>query len=617
MIQIQKLRIRYFRSIYDLTLTNLKDVNVLAGCNDVGKSNILKALNLFFNNETEWNTPLNFKHDFSQRRLFYIQTQIKGKQIIEVQVTFKRGDRYTGSLPEQFTVTRKWDRGGHMSEKTDMESQFRRHPDKMRASTLASAQARLTRYLSTVRYMYVPAIKDRQFFAHMLQELQSLIVETQADESEVGEAVSRLNSIIEDNATELHREFKQVSGIDAEVRLPGDFSELFRFSDVLTKSGSEEIPLELRGDGIRLRFIPSLLHDISLKSTNSYYIWGFEEPEISLEHRLATQLPQEMTEQYGRTAQLFMSSHSPAFFGLEESNCSVWRVYSPTDESGTACHPYYPKEDAADTTYSHDLHEDLGLMSLQIEDQRRYEEAIKGRDQAIDEAREVTRQLEQVTQPVLLTEGKWDAKILEVAWEMLHDDDQRPFLILQCDTTGGAPGGGAGGASTLGQVLNTLMPNTPAVTIGLFDRDNEGCRAFNDLGANFQDYDSQGTTKIASNGAAAAILLPVVPGREEYAEWNNLILEFYFEDRYIEEEVDGQGLVLEPYMIQHIIPGLHSIKIGENPTIEPHYRRIVNGKRAFAEKVVPRLPTEAFGNFQPLFGKVQAAIEKLTQMRQQ
>lgn len=51
---IDSVTIRYFRSVYTLNLSNCKDLNVFSGKNDVGKSNIIKALNLFFNQETDY-----------------------------------------------------------------------------------------------------------------------------------------------------------------------------------------------------------------------------------------------------------------------------------------------------------------------------------------------------------------------------------------------------------------------------------------------------------------------------------------------------------------------------------------------------------------------------------
>ena len=42
---IEKIEIQYFRSIYRTIITGVEDINVITGKNDVGKSNILRALN--------------------------------------------------------------------------------------------------------------------------------------------------------------------------------------------------------------------------------------------------------------------------------------------------------------------------------------------------------------------------------------------------------------------------------------------------------------------------------------------------------------------------------------------------------------------------------------------
>ena len=47
---ISKIEIQYFRSVYRETISSVQELNVFTGKNDVGKSNVLKALNLFFNN---------------------------------------------------------------------------------------------------------------------------------------------------------------------------------------------------------------------------------------------------------------------------------------------------------------------------------------------------------------------------------------------------------------------------------------------------------------------------------------------------------------------------------------------------------------------------------------
>lgn len=61
---LTKIEIRNFRSVRNLTLSPGK-LAVLVGKNDFGKSNILRALNLFFNGRTMPADELNFETDHS------------------------------------------------------------------------------------------------------------------------------------------------------------------------------------------------------------------------------------------------------------------------------------------------------------------------------------------------------------------------------------------------------------------------------------------------------------------------------------------------------------------------------------------------------------------------
>ena len=60
---IKQIEITNFRSIKH-TIIDCSSYNLFCGQNDVGKSNVLKALNLFFNQETDFQTPFNFFTDY-------------------------------------------------------------------------------------------------------------------------------------------------------------------------------------------------------------------------------------------------------------------------------------------------------------------------------------------------------------------------------------------------------------------------------------------------------------------------------------------------------------------------------------------------------------------------
>lgn len=65
MITIKRIHVKNFRSLVDETI-ELSDYNFFVGKNDSGKSNVLKALNLFFNDRTDFNTPYDFDSDYSK-----------------------------------------------------------------------------------------------------------------------------------------------------------------------------------------------------------------------------------------------------------------------------------------------------------------------------------------------------------------------------------------------------------------------------------------------------------------------------------------------------------------------------------------------------------------------
>jgi predicted ATPase len=612
MIQIDSIEISYFRSIHKVKLRNLTDLVVLSGRNDIGKSNLVKALNLFFNNQTDWNTPFDFTRDFSRRRLREVRKEtIKGKQYVQVKLGFVRGERYEKSLPKRFVVTRTWYRDSLVPDtRSSLQRQFT--IGEVPTQSLDRAQASLQRYLNTIRFEYVPAIKDQQFFTYMLGLLQDRIFGFREGESEVGDAVRQLNATVTREGESLRAEFGQVTGVVADIRLPEQLSGLFRAFAVATMSGEEEMPLNVRGDGIRSRFLPSLLHYVSARS-QLVYIWGFEEPENSLEYRLATELAKNMAEDYSQQAQIVVTSHSPAFFGLATPNTTVCRVYSEDDSTAVqTLRVGTTTSIASDDVQA--LETDLGLMQFQEECQKEYERRLAIVEGMRVEVEKTKKEMRREQSPVLLTEGKWDAVILTEAWRRLHSPKEPPFRILSCDPLPSEPAQGAGGVGTLRGCLETVRPDEP-VAVGLFDADNEGYRSgFGQLNANFI-LQADRELKLQKCGTAAALILPVIAGREKYAESQTFVLEFYFDDQYLGTKVKGRGLVLVLGEIERTVIGTGQ-KLGKMQTPEPHLRRIhPDSKKVFAEEVVPSLPDEAFGHFAALFSKVTKAIAELKKLR--
>jgi hypothetical protein len=424
---IKSIEVNYLRSIWRLSLT-LGDLTVLSGANDVGKSNILKALNLFFNNQVDWLESLDFYRDFSLRRLNEVRREsIKGRQFIRIRVEFVRPPRYRGSLPATFTVTRTWYRDSRVPEESDdLERQERE--DRL-PSTLEIARRNLSRFLNRIRFEYIPAIRGPDYFEYVLDNLQETILATQMRRDDaILAAVRELNEGMRERTGTLREEFEVATGIEADISLPDEPNALFQAFSVSTRwqelAGPEaelqRISLSLRGDGIQARYIPSLLKYIGDNSSR-FQVWGFEEPENSVEYNLAIELASEFEQMYSQDAQILATSHSPAFVFLRGPSTVSYRVYKEGNTTQVA--ELHPSTDEEALTK---LSGDIGLFRLLEEEYRKYvgesERFLSGQMQV----RQLRAELEKSTMPVVYVEGKTDMTILNTAWEKLYPARNMP-----------------------------------------------------------------------------------------------------------------------------------------------------------------------------------------------
>ena len=111
---IEKIELTHFRSFlgtpqsFETEISDLKDLNIFSGANDSGKSNILRALNLFFNNEISYGNPLEFERDF------FLGKKDSSKKVIEIGTTFdlSKDPKRDKFLPDKFKITKFYDRNG-------------------------------------------------------------------------------------------------------------------------------------------------------------------------------------------------------------------------------------------------------------------------------------------------------------------------------------------------------------------------------------------------------------------------------------------------------------------------------------------------------------------------
>lgn len=594
---IEKIEIQYFRSIYHETISGLQRLNVFSGRNDVGKSNILKALNLFFNNETDAGVPFNFLENFNFQRLKECQKSIKGKQFIQIKVTFIRGRRSEKTLPSKFTITKKWFRTDTVPSiivddlPKELAKEGREYTDRSKSS--------LTSFLNKVRYIYIPAIKDTNTFKQILSLLRETIYSYRlSQDKQLTDSMDILSRQISVAAQELNDEFETATRIKTNLSTPKNVSELYQTINVDTKvdDGEDTINLDGRGDGIRIRYLPSILYYIAKNSSNMY-IWGFEEPENSLEYNLALKMADDFSKVYCRHSQILVTSHSPAFIGLSEGpHCTLYRCFRDKFATKTVTLLQAQERD--------DLADELGYMQIQKEVFSNFKQRVSALEEIIKQKNVLLKELEQLKKPVLYTEGKTDVIILDNAWKKLYGEQVRPFEIKSCNTLD-EKDGSAAGCDVLKSLLNTTRPDSPQTVIGLFDRDLAGINAYS-LNNNFIEIEDG--WKQHKNKKANALLLPVPPGKEQFAKYKNLCIEYYFEKGDIDLRVDGKGLQLMPARIDTKFNG---VLLDIEPPKAMHLQQVdPHTKTVFAETVVPTLPEASFVHFKALFQKILQILGK-------
>jgi len=318
MLRIKHIKIKNFRSIIDLNIDADK-MNIFVGLNDAGKSNVLKALNLFFNGETEPGTSYNFETDYSK----YAPVRKKKAKEITISIVFSIPKRY--SYHDDVVWTKVWrEEGLHKDNSSEWEF---------------TPYSKVSTLLKRVRYKYVPAIKSDNYFKLLLADLYMSIAKEA--NNELIEKAEEYSYALDGFTQKIGLRVQKTVGIKSNLIMPTNQVDIFKELVFITndKSG-KTIDLSYRGDGIKAVHIPAILKYISEQDnrlmTNTAVpitsIWGYEEPENGIEMRKCFDLAKELFD-FSNEVQEFITTHSPAFYQLgNEENAKVYYVYKGEDD---------------------------------------------------------------------------------------------------------------------------------------------------------------------------------------------------------------------------------------------------------------------------------------------
>ncbi len=315
---ISGVRIAGFRSIADVALNDLGDHTIVIGKNSSGKSNVLRALNLFFNGEPSPGNPMEFSRD-----LHYRPTRRQKKEIrIEIRFdlpetfNFRSGLERIKDLGNSFSVRKVWelDRSRNMKVQTDI----------LVNEVVQDVDDQVARdFLSLIVFRYIP---NRTVPADVLKDESQTIASAIFRKLKKGNQAADVLSGLSDSAERLlAKTADALSKSGASISKP-NIATADSLGGMLRMSGFKAQGLngasvrdEDWGAGHQSFFLLNVLREIDTDYSRQFgwkqaCIWAVEEPESGLHHDLQTSLSRQLMEwasDAGRRLQIFTTTHSP------------------------------------------------------------------------------------------------------------------------------------------------------------------------------------------------------------------------------------------------------------------------------------------------------------------
>ncbi len=446
---IKTITIKNFRSILNDNF-NVNNLNMIVGNNDVGKSNYLKALNLFFNGQTDPGKNFKFEDDYCN----FAQHKNKKADEINIEIIFTPPKTYMEG--REVIWKKSWRKKGFFEEEITYVD-----------GDEISGKTKIRAWLKHLRYKYVPAIKGSKYFSDLLLDLHNTLLIT--IEQELKDAGTGFISKIRENTKSISDNLFSKLGLESNINLPGDLSSLFSTLEFQTKNGQNIVPLNQRGDGIKARHIPIILEYLAVQentitaqgTVRTSTIWGYEEPENNLEMTKAFELANEFLN-YAEDIQIFLTTHSPAFYSLGDKNSkSINTYFINLEENNTPSRLSLTGND-------NNLDNKMGILPIITP---HIKEKLKEIKELENSNKKYQQEIQQMNKPTLFVEGETDVKILQKAIELnINAVSLLNSIIIKSDKS-------AGCNYVKDMLIGWAHSRKKIKTAGLFDNDEDSKKA--------------------------------------------------------------------------------------------------------------------------------------------
>jgi AAA15 family ATPase/GTPase len=604
---IEKIEVKNFRSIKELTLDFNSSVSIFSGTNSCGKTNILRALNLFFNDE------VGFGQRLKSSDIFVKENETPAK-FISIQVWFDTEGHEKiekqKKVAKRFSILKKWNfTTGFINESSEQ------------IATGEKKGKRLTEGYSDflnkwAKFHYIPT--DRKvFFKKIKSELSEFLgspfgySKLKKDQSKIYETFQKLEKSLGDRDS-LQLKVpddikKQIEISDVGYSMPG-ISNLLKVLDFkVTKKNGEKYFISTEGDGIKFVNLLQIIKIFDARSltesrTRPYFsIWGIDEPENSFEQKNIEAIKKILLEIYSADTQLFLTSHSPEFL-LEPDQTGRNRFYGFENINGETV-PMLENDSAPMLPFT-EFEREILIEKMGIGMSREEKMALKKELEGLKEKNdELNAAIYSSTKPILLVEDEYD-QIYKIAWLKLNEieceteisfkkfDEKCSFKIHRMN----------GRINLQQKLLNKFSDDlSEKKVIGLFDFD-DGFGDFNGLKNDRNDQRAMWPEKIngdeikeclwktrIDNKNIHAMMIPIPEARKEYASQS--------------------WLRTSHLSIEHLIDDENWKKIGvaiskkQDTDRGIEYSDLKGRKKNYWKKLFD-LKKEDFENFKPLFEKI-------------
>ncbi|EJB8504580.1 AAA family ATPase [Vibrio parahaemolyticus] len=401
---IRLISIKNFRSIASQAF-KAEEITTFVGRNDAGKSNVLRALNLFFNGQTDHNQSFNFESDHNKYAPKYNQRA----QEIVIELALKLPKSYRKNLTQDHVYWKKvWREEGVRNDYEESGLCTIRNNQIQKRSKGFPSRSKIPNLLNAIDFEYIPATKDWNYF----QNLQIKLYDSLANFSDQGlhQSASSFEEEINTHVQELTQAIDDEFSGSNVVKLPKNLRNIFGALEF----NSDEIPLTRRGDGIKIRHIPMILSFIASRkqkaakrNTIKPQIWAFEEPENNVEFLSCFELNRQLIEAAKNYTQILITTHSPAIYSIGSSD------KLPSNVKTTSY--YVGQQDNAtfvNQTEEKALHGNMGFLQLIapiVEEKRK--EWDQREKEYIQAQLKLKTELSKTKLPHLFLEGKSDKKV--------------------------------------------------------------------------------------------------------------------------------------------------------------------------------------------------------------